>query len=291
MIVVLGATGTVGGHVLQALRAQGAPVRAVTRSQPRADALAADGVEAVLADITGPTDLQDALRGADHVFLATPASARQVELERAVVDALAGTSAHLVKLAALGYDAVPADRGIALAASHARVVDHAREVGVALTVLAPSGFVSNLLASASAIAQGTLPASAGDGGIAWIDPADVGAVAAHVLTTPGHEGRSYDLTGPEVLTHAQLAERLSAALGHEVRYVDVPPAQFTAALESAGLDPWLASALTELHQAYRAHAAEVVTDEVRTATGRDARTVDAWLAEHREALLAGAGTG
>lgn len=284
MIVVFGATGTVGGHVLGALRAQGAPVRAVARSQHKADALADDGVQAVVADITDPTGLQDALRGADHVFLATPASAGQVALEGTVVDALAGTSAHLVKLAALGYDAVPADEGIALAANHARVVEHARQVGVALTVLAPTGFMTNLLGSAGTVAQGTLPGSAGDGGTAWIDPADVGAVAAHVLTTPGHEGRSYDLTGPEVLTHAQLAERLSAALGREVRYVDVPPPQFTAALQSAGLDAWLAAALTELQQLYRAHAAEVVTDEVRKATGRDARTVDDWLAEHRAAF-------
>lgn len=284
MIVVFGATGTIGGQVLRQLQQQGAPVRAVTRSQQAAEAVAAGGTQAVVADITDPTALQDALRGADHVFLATPPSAGQVELETTVVDALVGTSAHLVKLAVLGYDAVPADRAVALAANHARIVEHAQKAGVSLTVLASSGFMTNLLAGAAAIAQGTLPSSAGAGGIAWIDPADVGAVAAHVLTTPGHEGRSYDLTGPEVLSHAELAERLSAVLGREVRAVDVPPEQFTAALTSAGLDRWLASALTELHQLYRAHGAEVVTGEVRKATGREPRSVDDWLAENRAAF-------
>lgn len=284
MIAVFGATGTIGSQVVRHLLEQGAPVRAVARSQDKADGLAARGAEAVVADITDPQALQDALRGADHVFLVTPASQQQVELETTVVDALTGTSAHLVKLAAMGYDAVPADSAIALAANHARVVGHARSAGVPTTVLAPSGFMTNLLANAGALAQGTLPGSAGDGGISWIDPADVGAVAAHILTTPGHEGRSYDLTGPEVLSHAALAERVSTALGREVRYVDVPPEQFQAALESAGLDAWLASALTDLHQLYRSHAAEVLTDEVRKATGREPRSADDWLAEHRAAL-------
>jgi NAD(P)H dehydrogenase (quinone) len=87
-----------------------------------------------------------------------------------------------------------------------------------------------------------------------------------------------------VLTHDALAERLSTALGREVRYVDVPPEQLTAGLRSAGLDDWTAVALTELQQVFRAHAAEVVTDEVRKATGRDARSVDEWLAEHRTAF-------
>ena len=273
MIVVFGSTGTIGSQVLRHLREQGAPVRVAVRSQGRAAA----GVDAVVADLADPSTLPAALEGADHVFVATPASAKQVQLESALVDALAGTSAHLVKLAALGYDA---DSPIALGANHARVAAYARDREVPLTVIAPAGFTANLLASAATIRQGSLYGSSGDGGLSWVDPSDVGAVAAHVLTSDGHEGASYDVTGPEVLTHGQVAERLTAALGRDVVYVDVPAEQFAANLRGAGLDPWLADALTELNQSYRRHEAEVVTDEVTKASGRPARSVDDWLAEH-----------
>lgn len=280
MIVVFGSTGTVGSEVLRQLDEQGAPVRAVVRSQDAADRLAGRGLEVVRADLADPASLPGALSGADHVFVATPASAEQVRIESNLIDALAGRSIHLVKLAALGFDAVPADQAIALAANHARIVDHARAQGVALTVLAPSGFTSNLLASAGTIAQGALYGSAGDGGVAWVDPVDVAAVAAHVLTSSGHEGASYSITGPDVLTFAQLAELLTAELGREVSYVDVPAGQFAQTLQGAGLDGWTAQALDELHQLYRAHASEVVTDEVAKATGREARSAQQWLADH-----------
>lgn len=276
MIVVFGATGTIGGQVLRHLQEQGADVRAVARTQEKADALGG-----VVADLADPSTLPAAVAGADHVFVATTASADQTQIESNLVDALAGTGTHLVKLAAMGYDAVPPDQAIALSASHARVVAYAKEKGVPLTVLAPSGFMTNLLASAATIQQGQLYASAGDGGLAWVDPADIGAVAAHVLTSSGHEGASYDITGPEVLNHGQVAGLLTEVLGHEVAYVDVPPEQFTGSLRSAGLDPWLADALGELNQLYRQHLAEATTDEVQKATGRPARSLRDWLVEHR----------
>lgn len=286
MIVVFGATGTIGSQVLAQLAERGEPVRAVARTEEKAAALHSDTVEAVVADLADPASLPAALVGADQVFVATPASADQVELESNLVDAIGGSDVHLVKLAALGYDAVPAEKAIAFAANHARIVQHARERGVALTVLAPSGFLSNLLASAGTVRQGQLYGSAGDGGVAWVDPRDVAAVAVHVLTAGGHVGASYAVTGPEVLTHDQLAARLSTGLGREVRYVDLPAEQFRQSLRDAGIDGWTADALTELHQVYRAHQSEVVTDDVQKATGRPARSFDDWLRDNRAAFTA-----
>lgn len=282
MIVVFGSTGTIGGQVLAHLREQGADVRAVVRSAAKAEQL--PGVPTVVADLADPASLPAALDGADHVFLVTPASPGQVQLENALVDAVAGSGTHLVKLAAQGYDAAPPDQAIRLAANHARVVEHARSVDVPLTVLAPSSFTSNLLANAATIKQGALYASAGDGKIGWVDPSDVGAVAAHVLTSDGHVGASYVVTGPEALDHEQVAAKISSAVGREVRYVDVPADQFAGSLRSAGLDDWLADALNELNQVYRQHVAESGSDEVQKATGRPARSLDDWLAENADAL-------
>jgi uncharacterized protein YbjT (DUF2867 family) len=286
VIVVFGGTGTIGGEVLRALAAQGAPVRAVVRDQARAAALPVP-VPTMVADLADPPSLGPVVRDADHVFVVTPASQRQVELETALVDAVAAAPGrpHLVKLAAAGYDAVPPEQAIALAANHARVVAHIRARGIPHTVLAPSAFMTNLLGSAGTVrADGALYGSAGDGGVSWVDPADIAAVAAHVLTSGGHEGASYTVTGPEALGYAAVAERIGAAIGRPVRYVDVPPEQFRQNLGSAGLPPWLADALTELEQLYRGHHAEAVTDEVQKATGRPPASFDDWLARHRDAF-------
>src|SRR3954452_3056552 len=286
MIVVFGGTGTIGGEVLRALAAQGAPVTAAVRERSRAAALPV-AVPTVVADRADPASLRPAVRDADRVFVATPSSERQVELETALVDALAQAPGrpHLVKLGAAGYDAVPADQAISLAANHARVVEHLRTRRVPHTVLAPSGFMSNLLGSAGTIReQGVLYGSSGDGGLSWVDPADVAAVAAHVLTSDGHDGASYTVTGPEVLDHAAVAERIAAATGREVRYVDVPSEQYREALAAAGLGPLLVKPLDELQPAYRAHHAEVVTDEVQKSTGRPPASLDDWLARNSAAF-------
>lgn len=199
MIVVFGGTGTIGGAVLRRLSEQDAPVRAAVRSPERAAALSVPDVRTVVADLADPTSLPAALQDVERVFVATPVSEDQVALESALVDAVAAAPKrpHLVKLAALGYDA-PAEDRIALTESHARIVGHARELDVPLTVLAANGFMSNLLGSAATVrGDGVIYGSSGDGGVSWIDPDDVGAVAAHVLLSGGHEGASYDVTGPE----------------------------------------------------------------------------------------------
>jgi uncharacterized protein YbjT (DUF2867 family) len=284
MILVLGGTGTIGGAVLRQLAAAGAPVRAAVRSPERAGALGGPATETVVADLGDPGTLGPALNGVEAVFLASPGSADQVELEGNLVTAAAEAGVPVVKLAALGYDAVPPEEAIRFGANHARVVQRLRDSGVPFTVLAPGGFMSNFLANAAGVRDGVLYGSAGDGGIAWIDPDDVGAVAAHVLTTGDHAGASYALTGPEVLTFPQVAERLAGVTGHDVRYVDVPGPDFEQSLRSAGLDEWTAAAVTELHQHHRTHASEVVTDEVQKAPGRAPRTFADWLAAHREAF-------
>lgn len=288
MIVVFGGTGTIGGAVLRRLSEQDAPVRAAVRSPERAAALSVPDVRTVVADLADPTSLPAALQDVERVFVATPVSEDQVALESALVDAVAAAPKrpHLVKLAALGYDA-PAEDRIALTGGHARIVGHARELDVPLTVLAANGFMSNLLGSAATVrGDGVIYGSSGDGGVSWIDPDDVGAVAAHVLLSGGHEGASYDVTGPEALNQDALAERLSAVLDRPVRYVDVPADAYRQNLASFGLPPWLADALGELQQLYRAHRGELVTHEVQKATGRPATTFDDWVGRNRGAFVA-----
>ena len=115
------------------------------------------------------------------------------------------------------------------------------------------------------------------------DTRDVAAVATEVLTEPGHEGAQYDVTGQEALSYTDVAERLSAAMGREISYVNVPDQATRDSLMSFGVDEWFAAALVGLYQVYRrsgtdGYAAQV-TDTVERITGKPARSLDQLLGE------------
>jgi uncharacterized protein YbjT (DUF2867 family) len=124
----------------------------------------------------------------------------------------------------------------------------------------------------------------GDSRTSYIDLRDVAAVAARVLTSPGHQRKAYALTGPEALSGDEVAERLSAATGRQVGYVDVGPVTFRRALAGAGLPGWLVDRLIELNIMMAAGHAGGVTDDVATLIGRPPRTFEQFAADHRAAF-------
>jgi uncharacterized protein YbjT (DUF2867 family) len=130
---------------------------------------------------------------------------------------------------------------------------------------------------------GNLYVDAGDARISMVDTRDVAAVATVALTEPGHDGAGLDVTGPEALSYAEVAQKLTPVLGRPVTYVDAPDDAVRQGLLGAGLDEWFAGALVGLYQDYRrsgtdGYAAQV-TDTVERLTGRRARTLDALLTE------------
>jgi uncharacterized protein YbjT (DUF2867 family) len=144
---------------------------------------------------------------------------------------------------------------------------HLRRSGVPYVVLASAFYMTNLLAAAEPVrTQGILPAPAGAGRVAMIDPRDVGAVAAAVLCGSGHEGRTYRLTGPAAIGYAEIA----AILG--VEYVDVPPAAAREQLVAAGMPGWLVEHLDRAFALIRDGAMEETTDTVRVLAGRDSNS-------------------
>lgn len=283
MILLTGATGNVGSHLLQILCRDGHPVRALVRSSEKADNLRGYDCETAVGSFEDPPSLHRALAGVDRVFLLSRAGEHMAEQEKAVVDAIAAAhgQARVVKVAAAGYE----HGGIALAEQHGAVVAHLRASGLPTTVLAPTSFMQNMLTWAGSISErGQFAAPAGAAAISHVDARDVAAVAAHVLTSDGHEGASYTVTGAEALTYAQVAERFTAALGKPVSYVDVPPEAAREAMVAAGMQSWLADALVELNGVYRTGAAVGTTDEVEKATGRPARSVETFLQDHLAAF-------
>jgi len=128
MILVTGATGTVGGHVVEALTAAGSPVRALVRSPEEADVLKGYDAEVAIGDFTRPQTLGPALDGITKIFLVAPASREQPALEKALIDAAvaAGGQPHVVKLAVIGLG----PDGPALGRNHHDVVEHLKASGL-----------------------------------------------------------------------------------------------------------------------------------------------------------------
>jgi len=282
VILVTGATGNTGSELVRLLAEVGAPARALVRSPEKADSIERLGLEAALGDFEQPDTLDAAMTGCDHLFLLSPPSPHQPEQERNAIDAAkrAGVG-HVVALSVLGSSP---DASVAFGRWHGEIDRHLAESGLPHTLLLPSGFMQNFLASAQTVAeQGVLYGMTGETRVSYIDTRDVAAVAARVLTSPGHEGKAYALTGPEALSGDEVAERLSAATGRQVRYVDVPPDTFRA-LAGAGLPGWLVDRLIELNTMMAAGHAAGVTDEVATLLGRQPRTFEQFAAEHRAAF-------
>jgi uncharacterized protein YbjT (DUF2867 family) len=288
VILVTGATGNVGGALVGRLSVTGVPARALVRSPSRGDDLRGFDCELAVGSYEDAASLREALAGVDRVFLVSPAGPQMAEQELAVVRAVQADapSAHVVKLAAAGVDA-SGESPVRFLRLHQQVVAGLADSGLAHTVLAPSSFMQNLLMQAGSVQeQGVLRASVGDAPLSWVDVRDVAAVAAHVLTSDGHEGATYTVTGPEALSYPQVAATMTRVLGRVVRAEDVPPEQTRAAMVGAGAPEWLADGLLELDGVIRSGAAGDVTEEVRKATGRPARSVEDFLGEHRAAFAA-----
>lgn len=287
MILVTGATGNVGGALLAQLAQRGVATRALVRRPERADTLRGYDVDIAVGDYDDPASLPKALDGVERVFVAAPASEVLASQEGAMLDAAAAAGvSQVVLLTAAGVDA-PGPSPVRLLRGHQAVVRRAGELDLPATVLAPNGFMQNFLRNAGqAQAEGVLAGPLGAAAVSYVDVRDVAAVAAHVLTSDGHEGATYTITGPEALTMEQVAERMSAVAEREVRYVDVPVDDARAGMLASGAPPWLTEGLIELYDVYKAGHAAAVTDEVQKATGHPARSLDTFLGDHRAAFRA-----
>jgi uncharacterized protein YbjT (DUF2867 family) len=280
MILVSGATGTVGRPLVTELITAGADVRALSRTPERAGL--PPGVEVVPGDLGRPETLPPAVAGIERAFLLSGGPEGPEHDANLIAVAKQAGVAHVVILSVLGADH-RADDPITrwhLAGEQA-VVDS----GMAWTILRPGAFMSNALMWAPSIkAQGVVYAPFAQAKTAAVDPADIAAVAAQALTGAGQDGRTYPLTGPELLSAADQVEILGAALGRPLRVVDVPPERAKAAMVDSGMPAELADAvIASMAQAGTDHAMAVLPT-VEQVTGRPARSFAEWADAHLEAF-------
>ncbi|KDN18404.1 NAD(P)H-binding protein [Amycolatopsis rifamycinica] len=278
MIFVLGATGKVGRHLVPALLDAGATVRALTRdpAKARIDPRA----EVVRGDL-GTSDLAALLDGADRVFVLTQGHSADREAAVARAAARAGV-AHLVKLSTTG---VHFGQNDAVTRAHAEAEQAIRAAGPMWTILRPGAFMDNRFAWIGSVREGnTVYVPETDPPSALIHVRDVAEVATLVLTTSGHEGATYELTGGEALTAEQQVTILSEAIGRPLKCVEEP--ERAAKDRMIRVSGWPAKAVDGLFALKRESAPHehVVFDTVERLLGRPPLTFAAWARENASAF-------
>lgn len=279
MILVIGGRSKIGTALIGELLNQGEKVRTLTRSGEPAN----DGTEAVTGDLADEGSLVKAMTGVEKVFLLSSPHPDAVGWHRNAVDAARRTQVQLLvrsSITGAGQES-PAE----FVSSHAACDRYLESSGIPYVIVRPNLFLQNIPESTipAIDASGNFYADAGEARISMVDTRDVAAVAARALTEPGHAGAHYDVTGPEALSYADVAAKLSSALDRPVSYVSVSDDAVRQALLGAGLTPWFADAFVGLYQDYRrsgtdGYAAQV-TGTVQRLTGRPARSLDDLLRE------------
>jgi uncharacterized protein YbjT (DUF2867 family) len=246
MILVTGATGLNGQELLRRLSAQGSAVRALVRNPAKAETIAAlPHVEIVQGDMAHPEALAAGLRDIDRAMLISSSDPMMLDVQTNFIDAArkAGVK-HIVKLSGIMPELNSAFR---FAHMHGEIEKRLEASGMAFTHLRAGEFMPAYFRQVPNItAKGAMFLPMEEARIASIDVGDITEIAARVLTSSGHEGKTYPLTGPEALTMTEVAEKLSAATGKTIRYVNVPPDAARQAQLAAGMPPYLADALFEL---------------------------------------------
>jgi uncharacterized protein YbjT (DUF2867 family) len=269
MILVTGAMGLNGRALLQRLSAMGVPARALVRNTAKAAGLSAlPGVEIVEGDMARPETLTTALKGIERAMLISSSDPVMLEVQSNFIEAArkAGV-AHVVKLSGIMPEL---DSPFRFARMHGEIERRLEASGMAFTHLRAGEFMPAYFRQ--------VPNIAGKG--AMFLPMENAKIASVDVGDLADEGKIYPLTGPEALTMAEVAEKLSVAAGKTIRYVNVPPEDAKNAQLAAGMPPFMADALAELFAERRKGKESTVSLLIPTLLGRCATSFGEFAARN-----------
>jgi len=275
MILITGASGSVGKAVLQEAIRKASKVRAMYRSKEEA-AKAPSGCEVRLADYADKQSLGKALDGVTSVFVVCSPIPQLVELESNVVDGCKESGVkHVVLNSALGAGDYPKS----FPGWHRKVEDKLKATGMSCTILRPNGFLQNIVAydAPSIRSQGAFFAAMGDAKVSYLDIGDIAAVAVKALQGGAHSGKTYELHGPEAISNQELAKRISRVAGRAVNYVDIPESAQREAMLGLGMPEWQVTALLELQQYYKQGGGAKTDGLLKALIERQPVTLDQYL--------------
>ena len=267
MILITGATGNNGLEIVKLLSRMGVACRALVRTAEKSGVLAnLPGVEVAYGDFAAPDTLASALDGIDRALLISAIDPKLPELQGNFIQAAKRAGVPYVVKFSGAWTMGGADlREWRFTRWHAEAEKILEDSGLAFTHLQPNQFMQVYLRFQPTIAaQGKFFAACKDARVSPVDIRDIAAVAAAVLTGSGHEGKSYVITGPESLTYTEIADKLSAALGKKVAYVDVSLDQARKTMIDSGSPQWYVDGQIEQFQVrlkgYQAAVTTVVSE-------------------------------
>jgi uncharacterized protein YbjT (DUF2867 family) len=254
-------------------------VRALTRDPVRAAALKLAGVEFVTGDLERPVTLNKVVSGVTQIFLATTADTHMAASHGSVIDALrrAGTR-RIVRVSYLG---AARESPVATLRWHREVEEQIERSGLAWTHLRPSPFMQHSLSFLPGIrSHSAIYACARRGRISFVDARDVSTVAVKVLLGEGHDGKAYEVTGPEALSLHDVADRIGTVIRRQVVYVDQPSSKVTAGLTAAGVPEWEARDIAGLYELAAQGQFSRTTDVVHSVTGGPPANFDRFVEDY-----------
>ncbi|MFJ4963764.1 SDR family oxidoreductase [Streptomyces sp. NPDC088729] len=288
LTAVTGASGAVGGRVARRLARVGVPVRLLGRDPARLPDLPGAG-HAPPAPYGEPEAMRRALDGAHTLFLVSAhESPDRVREHTTAIDAAVAVGVE--RIVYVSFQGAAPDATFTFARDHWHTEAHLRTVDVRRTFLRDNWYLAGLPAMTGP--DGVLRGPGGDGRVAAVAHADIADAVAAVLLdeSTDHDGRVYDLTGPEALTLAEAAEQLSRAAGRTVRYE--PESREAAYASRAGqAEEWEVAGWVTSYEAIARGELAAVSDAVPTLTGHPAQTFAGYLAENPDSyrhLLPGA---
>ncbi|MDO8189169.1 NAD(P)H-binding protein [Conexibacter sp. JD483] len=287
-LAIAGASGSLGRRTAELALERGvapADLVLVTRDPDKLAEFAARGAQVRAGDFDQPQTLAEAFAGVERLLLiSTDAVGRRVAQHSAAIDAAKAAGVKHVAYTSLPAPTEDHPTG-PLAADHLGTEEALKASGLDWTFLRNSLYTDLQLASgAHAVASGQLVTNAGAGKIAYVTREDCAAAAAGWLADGGHVGEALDVTGPALVTQAELAAALSAASGQPVAVVDVDDAAFAEGLVAGGVPAPLASVFAGFGTAIRTGLLETRTDVVEQLSGRAPTSVADFLAAHADAL-------
>jgi uncharacterized protein YbjT (DUF2867 family) len=282
IILVTGPTGNVGSAVVKSLLDRGAKVRAADVTIERAQQMFGETAEVVRFDFEDPATYQPAFEGADRMFLMRPPALANVkeQIAPAIEAAKQAGVKHIVFLSLVGVEkntVVP----------HHKIEKLLESSGIPWTFLRASFFMQNLNTThcKEIKERHEIAVPVGHSRTSFIDARDIGAVAAKVLTEPGHENRAYTLTGSEALSYDEVAQTFSSVIGEEVRYTNPSILEFIRRQRKQGT-PWnYTLVMTMLYTMTRLGTANVITQDVEWLLGRKPISFQQYVKDYRQAWV------
>lgn len=287
-ILLIGAAGNNGQATLNALcssQNDRIRIRAAVRSEARAQELRAKYpvIETVVLDLDQPASLTPAFTGVSRVFMIPGNVENRAQHAKYAVDAakVAGTVKQFVL-----YSVVGAEWEAILFARQFREAEKYLEAsGLPWTHLRTIWFQENFLNWAAGIKQGAFYFGVREGRFAPLNVQDIGAIAARMLTTDGHDRKAYNITGPELLSGHDMAAVFAKVTGHQVDYVSPQATSTYESLIQDGWPEWQAKGVLELFEVFASDQAAMISPDGETLLGRPLTRFEDFVQQHKSTFI------